>query len=70
MADEVDLAADHMERELAALMASRRATGPHPTGFCLFCAEPLEGVLRFCGPDCRDGFDAEEKARARRMGGS
>lgn len=68
MADEVDLAAEHMERELAALMASRKPQALQPTGACLFCAEPLGGMLRFCGPDCRDGFDAEEKARRRRTG--
>lgn len=58
MADEVDLAQEFMELGLAD--AIRRASTPiftaKGTGSCLFCKEPVGDGVRWCGVECRDGY--------------
>ena len=34
-------------------------------GQCHYCAEPLRAGMLFCDRECRDGFEAEQKARRR-----
>lgn len=63
--DEVDIANDGAERELAAILSARRPKPVKATGACLFCGEPLPGDQRFCDAECRDGWQAEQAARAR-----
>ena len=48
----------------------RAATKVHrtlaPTGHCHFCDEPVDRL--FCSPECRDGWEAEDRARQRNQG--
>jgi predicted nucleic acid-binding Zn ribbon protein len=46
---------------------ARSAPALMPKGECHFCGEEVADGLRFCGPDCRDDFQAEEEA-LKRMG--
>jgi hypothetical protein len=54
---------EEQERE----MCLRTAMEPHKhlqaTGRCHYCDEPVEG--RFCGPECRDLWQAHTDARHR-----
>lgn len=62
--DEADLTAERLEREMAHLLALRRASGPAPTGGCLWCGEPLAEPLRWCSAECRDDWErAHELSR-------
>ena len=55
--DEVDITAERLEREMARLLRLRRASGPQPTGACLWCGAPLAPPLRWCDADCRDDWE-------------
>lgn len=69
--DEADRAQEEIEREAERLMRARRPAGPAATGFCLWCGEPLpmpplcESAAmvapRWCGPDCRDAWEAHQE---------
>lgn len=57
--DDADRADREVERTLnEALRNARIVRGPLPRGECLWCEEPLEGLQRWCGPACRDEWEA------------
>lgn len=67
MADEVDLTAERMERELAMLIGRRvQHTAPAACGACLWCEAPLDPPLRWCDADCRDDWERAHARQARR----
>lgn len=63
--DEADRASQQEEANLAdALRRSTKPAGPKPTGYCLFCDEPLCERLRWCpGMDCRERYERERRLR-------
>ncbi|GAB4303825.1 MAG: hypothetical protein Fur0034_20160 [Desulfuromonadia bacterium] len=63
--DEIDVTTERLEREMAHLLRLRRASGPAPTGSCLWCGEPVADHLRWCSVDCRDDWE-HTHARSRR----
>lgn len=63
MADEVDITAERLEREMALMLRRRAEAGPEPTGHCLWCGARLRRPLRWCDAECRDDW---ERDRARR----
>jgi len=65
MADDADIAADLMEREMELMLRHRAETGPHHTGYCLWCGARLRSPLRWCDADCRDDWERNH-ARIRR----
>lgn len=68
--DDADRAEERIEQALDdALGEVRRAQehGVKAVGACLFCGEPLPDHMRFCGPDCRDDWEHEQ--RMKRLGG-
>lgn len=56
--DDADRAQIEIEREQARLMRIRRPAGPEATGYCLWCGEPVPEGYRWCGPECRDAWEA------------
>lgn len=60
MADPVDMAQEHMERESVGLLAARRPTGPVPTGRCHYCDEVVADDQRWCDAGCRDAWEREQ----------
>lgn len=62
--DEADITAERLEREMERLLALRRASGPQPTGACLWCGDPLAPRLRWCSPECRDDWERDHARRA------
>ena len=66
MADEIDNAqADelfHREQQIRAAVGKPSLPA---VGSCYFCFECVAPGLRFCDPDCRDGWEEEENARTR-----
>lgn len=62
--DEADITAERLEREMARLLAMRRASGPQPAGACLWCGAPLAPHLRWCDADCRDDWERDHARRA------
>jgi hypothetical protein len=53
----------------AAITAARAGAAPlRATGLCLYCDEPAADGRRFCGPECRDGFEVERRVRGRARG--
>ena len=66
--DEIDVANDHIERELEGRLREARAVKPmEPTKFCLNCGETTEGGSRFCCKDCSE--DYEHRARHNKRAG-
>lgn len=63
MADEIDLANDQAERNLALSIRMRRPVGPAATGHCLFCDEVVADDHRWCGIECREGWEKEARRR-------
>lgn len=49
----------HLHRALIALRHAPQ--GPVATGTCLFCETPLPRHTRWCDPECRDAWQAEDK---------
>jgi hypothetical protein len=68
MADDADKT-DHNIEQLtqAAIWQARSAPMLKPNGKChsSSCGECVPDKLRFCGPQCRDDFQAEEDAMKR-----
>jgi hypothetical protein len=60
--DEADTADLTITQALAAAMRRRHATLP-AVGTCYQCAEPVEGVRKFCDSDCRTDWERAEQAR-------
>ena len=68
MADEADVANDHIEMELAMRIKAARRIQPIPKSMsCLNCDEPVAGGLRFCSKDCQ--VDDEHRVRQLRRSG-
>lgn len=71
MADQADIAGEHMEREHEALMLRNRITQPTITSssHCLHCGQKLQNVIRkprrWCDADCRDDWDHARRAQVR-----
>lgn len=63
MSDVIDDANERAEHFLRASLAKRRASWLKITGNCHYCSEAC-GTRLFCGPDCRDGYDEEQRIRA------
>ncbi len=58
MADIFDLATEREEMDREIALAVRKPEGPRPTGYCLYCEEPVEDGRRWCvGVECRNAWD-------------
>ena len=69
MADLTDKASDYEEqaRDAAislARVAAQRARLP-AVGQCHHCGEEIAPQARFCGPECRDSYEFEQRQRSR-----
>lgn len=63
MADVIDKANDLAEMERnAAIRDALRATGPHYTGMCWNCSEPLEEGA-FCDPECASDHELRNRMK-------
>lgn len=64
MSDIIDTASDVEETQRqAAINAARSGAFIRATGECLECGEELPDGLRFCSADCRNDWQAKDKAR-------
>lgn len=61
MDDNLDRANDELEMGLAQALRQRKAEGPKPTGYCLWCDETVGDTLRWCDAWCRDQWEAHHK---------
>lgn len=68
MADDVDVTAQRLEREMEALLRRRAKAGPRSTGACLWCEAPLPDGQRWCDADCRDDWERAHSRRTALMG--
>lgn len=66
MADDVDRAAEHTERERAGLLAQRRPIGriPGPNGRCFWCDEIVGDQQRWCDVDCTRAWEKDKEKRS------
>ena len=69
MADEIDQMQERNE-VLEVVRASRKPViKPLPaTGHCYYCESEIGDTQTFCDHECRDAWDAEQKAIARNGG--
>ena len=63
MADEVDGANDRILLlvELTLKQSAYRRPEATATGECLHCGDPVAKDIRWCGAECRDGWQYEHK---------
>lgn len=67
--DDADISAERAEKEAPYLLAaSRRPDGPAATGRCLWCDDIVGDTARWCGRECRDQYEREQRAAARGRG--
>jgi hypothetical protein len=60
VADEIDQAKGAEEQFLSFALGYRKESGPAESGFCLNCEISIvEG--RWCGPDCRDEWEDDQR---------
>jgi hypothetical protein len=62
-------AADRADQDQESVMNAMRRSTINPmhrdvpeaiaTGECLFCGEPLQAGMRWCGKECRDDWEKE-----------
>lgn len=58
MADPIDRAQDHIERETPYILAARKPVLIHPNGKCHNCGEKTPTALAlYCDQDCRDDYE-------------
>ncbi len=57
MADDVDLANEHAQKELDALLTRRSKETLVAKGVCYDCGEPVKAGLFFCDAECRDDYE-------------
>lgn len=58
--------ADQSQLELEQINAHQKINlkqEAEPTGYCLFCGEPLTDNKRWCDADCRDMWEKEQNAK-------
>lgn len=62
--DDIDVAQERIERTLAQALRRAQLAGDEakPRGACLFCEHPLKAGQRWCDADCRDDWEAEQRA--------
>ena len=67
MSDVFDQASEREERDREAAIAAQRNRTAVLTdiGHCYFCGETHSDGRRFCDADCRDGYERQEKMKAR-----
>lgn len=66
--DEIDVANDHIERELAQSLAAVRSAKPAPVYLhCLNCGEPVTAGRAYCSSECAE--DGEHRARQLKRAG-
>lgn len=67
--DDADLAgrreAEHQAISLIEHAARAAAASTPERGVCLYCRERCLPTTVYCDPDCRDGHEAEQRARSR-----
>jgi len=64
--DDVDLANDHIEQEMALRLKHRApAEHPKPTGSCHNCFTETFGAQIFCDAECAEEFEWVTKRRNR-----
>ncbi len=69
MSDEADMSDGRIEAAVTeGISRVRRQTSLRHTGECHFCGEEVAAPLTFCDSNCRDDYDAEQRAKARRGG--
>jgi len=56
---------EEQEREACLTFARQPHQRLEPTGLCHYCEEPVAADRRFCGPECRDQWQADANARHR-----
>lgn len=62
MNDLADRADSECEHELAEALRLRRRAGPPAMGMCHYCMAVVAPGARWCDKECRDAWEAEERA--------
>lgn len=63
MADDADLTTEREEKMMELMRRVAPKVELEVTGFCGYCNEPVQVPKKFCGKDCADDWDYEQKQR-------
>lgn len=62
MSDDIDRAQEFEAQFLAGALEAQSLKPPiQAIGVCLYCNEALEPGRLFCGPECRDDYEHQER---------
>ena len=69
MADQFDKASDleQLDRDRSIAIARQQTASPEPTGFCLWCEEPVGKGRRFCDRYCAEDWDNDQRRLKNRV---
>lgn len=61
--DEADMAqrTEAQLEKVSRYKSQRHTANAEPTGFCLFCGDPVAENRRWCNADCRDDWQTENE---------
>ena len=66
MTDEADCSDEKIAAAIQnGIDRARKQTAMPYTGECYFCGSVVRKSMRFCDADCRDDWDAEQRAKQR-----
>lgn len=67
MSDPLDIASDREQMFRENALRIKKPEGPTPTGFCLWCEEPLANDFsRWCSAEHRDAYEHDMRRRTKR----
>ena len=61
MTDAIDRGCEREELDRRMAIMQRKPSGPKPTGRCAICGEHVLPGAQFCGPDCREDWELEQR---------
>lgn len=63
MADVIDEGNDNAELFLKSALSNRKVFTLEPVGHCYYCDETVQRGVLFCGAECRDDWQREQRIR-------
>ena len=59
--DEIDRGCEREEFDRGVAQRFRREAGPKPSGECAVCGESVSRGAQFCGSECREDWEREQR---------
>lgn len=61
MTDVIDQGCEREELDRSLAVRVRKESGPAPTGRCAICGQHVRPGAQFCGTECREDWEIEQR---------